>query len=700
MTRITLSTLLCFTASVSAAEPSAFQKTVRPFLEQHCVKCHGAEKQKGEVRLDEMVGDMSREAELWSVVLDQIREGEMPPKKEKQPDAAQRRAVTDAIAAQLGGHAGRKPSQGNLVPHELLFGAAATGENGGTGAAPRLWRLSPAAYLEFVKAVHRVSAAKVVQPFSVGPERGIKDFAALAAIDEPGTEVLVRNATAIVEAQCGHDIVDGRAVGRRESDGLFVELMNPAAAPMRAQLEKAVQKQFQLALFRRAEAGEVARLLALYEECLANGDRAGAVRTMLTAVLLRAEAMFRYEIGDAATQHLKPREVAEAVNFALMTKREPGLFFAADKGELATREQIAAHVRRILDDPQHDKPRILGFFREYFEYPNATEIFKDQPPDLWHRADQHVKDTDRLVLHILAEDRNVLLQLLTTPLAFTNVMTRQNKQTRQDELHRALVPNAHNHRGKAALESLYGLDEWPAAQPVALAPGTRLGMLMQPSWLVAWSGNFDNDVVRRGRFIRERLLGGTVPDLPIGVAAQVPDDPHRTLRDRMTLTRAEACWKCHQRMDDLGLPFENFDHYARFRTAELVRDNEATAANVDKKGKPLGPVLRGAALDTTGLIANSGDAKLDGPIRDPRELVQKLAASDRVRQVFIRHVFRYYLGRNESLADAATLQAADRDYVANNGSFKALLVSLLTSDSFLKRTPARLVQQTATPQKP
>jgi len=118
---------------------------------------------------------------------------------------------------------------------------------------------------------------------------------------------------------------------------------------------------------------------------------------------------------------------------------------------------------------------------------------------------------------------------------------------------------------------------------------------------------------------------------------------------------------------------------------------------VDKKGKPLGPVERAEKLETSGLIAASGDPKLDGPVRDPRELVQKLAASDRVRQVFVRHVFRYYLGRNESLADAKTLQDADRAYVASGGSFKALLVSLLSSDSFLKRAPVSLAQTARAP---
>ena len=43
------------------------------------------------------------------------------------------------------------------------------------------------------------------------------------------------------------------------------------------------------------------------------------------------------------------------------------------------------------------------------------------------------------------------------------------------------------------------------------------------------------------------------------------------------------------------------------------------------------------------------------------------------------------MGRNEMLTDSKTLIAADRAYVDNDGSFKVVVVSLLTSDSFMYR---------------
>jgi hypothetical protein len=43
------------------------------------------------------------------------------------------------------------------------------------------------------------------------------------------------------------------------------------------------------------------------------------------------------------------------------------------------------------------------------------------------------------------------------------------------------------------------------------------------------------------------------------------------------------------------------------------------------------------------------------------------------------------MGRNETLEDAPAIQDAHRAYKENDGSMKALLTSILTSDSFLYR---------------
>lgn len=67
------------------------------------------------------------------------------------------------------------------------------------------------------------------------------------------------------------------------------------------------------------------------------------------------------------------------------------------------------------------------------------------------------------------------------------------------------------------------------------------------------------------------------------------------------------------------------------------------------------------------------------------EMINKLAGSERVKQAFVRHAFRFGIGRNETLNDAPVLQQAYHAYKENGGSMSALITSLLTSDAFLYR---------------
>jgi hypothetical protein len=94
-------------------------------------------------------------------------------------------------------------------------------------------------------------------------------------------------------------------------------------------------------------------------------------------------------------------------------------------------------------------------------------------------------------------------------------------------------------------------------------------------------------------------------------------------------------------------------------------------------------------VDTTGEIIDSGDPALDGPVANALEMIRKLADSERVQQVFVRHAFRYWMGRNETIHDAPVLQDAYRAYRDGGGSMRALITSLVTSDAFLYRTVDR-----------
>jgi hypothetical protein len=246
--------------------------------------------------------------------------------------------------------------------------------------------------------------------------------------------------------------------------------------------------------------------------------------------------------------------------------------------------------------------------------------------------------------------------------------------------------------------------DYVAEQPVRMEH--RKGFLSHPAWLIATSQNFQTDPVVRGKWVREKLLAGMVPDVPITVDAAIPEDHTRTLRDRLKgKTEADACWKCHKMMNPLGNAFEMYDDFGRYRTAEEL-EHPDNILNLEEEEKYVKPLDRDTfryryktlPVVTTGTLDGTGDSKLDGDVKDALDMIDRLSKSTRVRQSIIRHAFRFFMGRNERLSDSKTLMDADAAYVKSGGSFDAVIVSLLTSDSFMYRKsdgPDASVAQTA-----
>ena len=74
------------TSAYGAGEPASFDQAVLPFLNEHCIRCHGAEKQKGDFRLDTLSRDFAMiRLRTMGEVMFRINSGKMPPKKETQP---------------------------------------------------------------------------------------------------------------------------------------------------------------------------------------------------------------------------------------------------------------------------------------------------------------------------------------------------------------------------------------------------------------------------------------------------------------------------------------------------------------------------------------------------------------------------------------------------------------------------------------
>ena len=92
-----LAACLGFGGAVYAAEP------LEAFLEKHCVRCHGPQKEEGDIRFDTLSRDFKADVDThhWAEALDKVNSGEMPPKKEPQPTQKEISEFVTHLDAQL-----------------------------------------------------------------------------------------------------------------------------------------------------------------------------------------------------------------------------------------------------------------------------------------------------------------------------------------------------------------------------------------------------------------------------------------------------------------------------------------------------------------------------------------------------------------------------------------------------------------------
>lgn len=800
-----------------------FPKDVQSVLDRRCVHCHGPDSAEAEVRLDNVnTLTLGARLALLNKVQDQLFFGTMPPGDEEQPTPEQKTRVADWVRKELRTHKAseldkklRYPEFGNYVDHDLLFSGQITDM---PFTPQRRWLVSPQIFHERVNDVfgltdraRQSSFYGVTNPFVLPDHSGVRDYD-ISTLDGGHLLVMLNNAQWISEKQIFAAVHSGKDRKKMEfpnakdrwyppdSPPAFVAIVGKETAPTEAELIAAIQSQFSHVLQRQADASEVKRYMSLLRSTIELGGNSAGLRQMLVSVLLESEFLYRQEFGQSTTDafgrsQLKPAEAAQAIAYALSDRGpDAALQQAVDDGHLTTRADFRREVQRLLNDESSLRgpvdpglsgknmkshmaahPKLVRFFREFFGYPAAVKVFKDEKRSdgYYHNPSRGtsgtpgflVKEADRIVDWTLQHDKDVFRNLLTTDeffvyhdkdnaagqkvidewktayAKFKDMDWKENpeqiieeniefiksleslrivggRQRREFLRHMYfwdetlgkgrtpfttvsfahgytynhspfynLPPTPHIFRyGSIEQKNFKGLDDiefwdYPVEQPFVIS--NRKGLLSHPAWLIAHSGNFQTDPIRRGRWIREKLLAGRVPDVPITVDAQVPDNAHQTFRERVeAVTGQGECWKCHQHMNPLGLPFESFDDFGRFRSEEslehpdnLVQKNQGNAADTFKT----------KLLKVTGALDGTGDQHLDGEVSDAFDLIDRLSRSTRVRQSMIRHAFRFFMGRNEMLSDSKTLIAADQAYVDHEGSFKAVVISLLTSDSFMYR---------------
>lgn len=211
------------------------------------------------------------------------------------------------------------------------------------------------------------------------------------------------------------------------------------------------------------------------------------------------------------------------------------------------------------------------------------------------------------------------------------------------------------------LAAFYGVSgvKGEAFRRVTLPEGSaRGGVLTMGAILTLTSNTTRTSPVKRGLFVLDQMLGTPPPPPPPDIPPleqSSKTNPDATVRERLAAHVAVAsCAACHNRLDPIGLTFENFDAIGRWRDSE--------------NGKP---------VDASGTLP--GNIQLDGSEGLKRNL---LSRSDQFVEALTGKLLTFALGRGTEPFDRPAIHQIAMRTHADGDRLSAMIESVVLSESF------------------
>jgi hypothetical protein len=183
------------------------------------------------------------------------------------------------------------------------------------------------------------------------------------------------------------------------------------------------------------------------------------------------------------------------------------------------------------------------------------------------------------------------------------------------------------------LAAFYGLAH-PGGGAVRLDVAERPGLLTRAGFLATFGRARGSSPIRRGAFIRQRLLCLPLGLPPPGADALSPEAVATTTTREFftTLTAPANCAGCHNLINPLGFALENYDGMGQFRVSE-----------------------NGVSVDASGDVLLGGEELR--PVSGATELSAALARDPQLVRCLATQWFRSRFGRIETGGDHAIVDA-------------------------------------------
>jgi hypothetical protein len=331
-------------------------------------------------------------------------------------------------------------------------------------------------------------------------------------------------------------------------------------------------KPFVAEAFKRpVENKELTPFMELFDEKLAStNDFWTAAGFALKAVLISPDFLYINDLRDNTSSELTSEELATRLSYFLWgSLPDDSLLKSGKKGVLNDERIIALQTERLLRDPKSEQ-FTKRFLFQWLELDNMKEL----PPsaDKYKRAYYQSGiqfrvnlETEMFFDYIL--DNNLKMDLfLDSDFTFLD-----DKLAKFYGLSTDIFKNQLKHPETSAgrVFSLSNADKSKFKKYKLPEDSPRGGLLGQATVLIATSNGVDTNPVKRGIWILENLLHMPPPPAPEDVPAieQSGENKSKSLIDLLAFHREnQACAKCHDKIDPMGVPLEGFDPIGRVRT--------------------------------------------------------------------------------------------------------------------------------------
>jgi len=366
---------------------------------------------------------------------------------------------------------------------------------------------------------------------------------------------------------------------------------------------------------------------------------------LLTRVILQSAGfLYLTELGDAAaasTVTLNANEIAASLSY-LLTSGPPDdtLVGNASSGLLATADGREAEARRLIASPA-GRARFVRVVREWLGIENVAHREKASSvyPEFASVATSMEDESRAFIDEVLNNSTGTLAELLTADWTIVD----------------------------GPLAAIYGVTSAGAGKRTSLSTVKRRGILNQGAFLSVFANNNSSHPVFRGVAIMRRIACISLRDPgALGIVVSFPAaDTTKTTRARFEAHAADpGCATCHDTIDALGFPFENFDGMGKTRTTE-------NNLSVDTK------------------VTLSAGSDIDGTYADSNALAAALAQSPSVKACLARQIFHSAAGRSDDTVAAAESAFVDiwtQLPAAQQGRLADVLVAYIRSPLFVQRS--------------